>query len=62
MSFDPKAIFQLASHVFGTVAVEVSEVLAGLLELSEELGGGACGRAVDEVEDCHLSVSWPEMA
>lgn len=62
MSFDPKAIFQLSSHIFGTVAVEVSEVLAVLLELSKQLGSSACGRAVDEVEDCHASVSWHEMA
>ena len=62
MSFDPRAIFQLTGHVFSTVAVEVSEVLASLLELSEELGGSACGRAVDEVENCHISISWPEIA
>ena len=45
------AIVQLSSHVFGAVAVEVSEVLASLLEGSEELRGGALGRAVNKVED-----------
>lgn len=51
MSFDPVAIFQLSSHVFGAVAVDVGEILAGLLEVSEELGCGALGRAVSKVED-----------
>lgn len=56
VSFDPMAIFQLSCRFFGAVAVEVSEGFASLLELSEELGGGALGRAVDKVEDWYRLV------
>jgi hypothetical protein len=49
------AIPQLSSHVFGAVADVVSELSESLLELSEELGGGALGCAVGEVEDCSVS-------
>jgi len=51
------AIFQLSCRVSSAVAVEVSEGLASLLELSEELGGGALGRAVNQVEDWYILVS-----